>query len=220
MVMRLLCFRSMVLEPNTPASRISKSSASLSAFGQLRRSPNHVRGQAQIPDPQIHHVPDQALQVHRRQGSPKGRPVQFPAPLPDKEANVTQLPDAYATGQKMLIKVKEQIEEMILKSQGSDRPLPHIPNHAAVETACKPRLRLMSRYGQIAAEAPVQLHPQTGGAPGPHNFPRARPPPGGSSLADGTPPRRGPDPPAELKCPHRRRAAGPAWGTDFYTPHP
>ena len=33
MVMRLLCFRSMVLEPNTPASRISKSSASLSAFG-------------------------------------------------------------------------------------------------------------------------------------------------------------------------------------------
>lgn len=73
-------------------------------------------------------------------------------------------PDAYATGQKMLIKVKEQIEEMILKSQGSDRPLPHIPNHAAVETACKPRLRLMSRYGQIAAEAPVQLHPQTGGA--------------------------------------------------------
>ena len=110
--------------------------------------------------------------MHRRQGSPKGRPVQFPAPLPDKEANVTQLPDAYATGQKMLIKVKEQIEEMILKSQGSDRPLPHIPNHAAVETACKPRLRLMSRYGQIAAEAPVQLHPQTGGAPGPHSFPR------------------------------------------------
>ena len=110
--------------------------------------------------------------MHRRQGSPKGRPVQFPAPLPYKEANVTQLPDAYATGQKMLIKVKEQIEEMILKSQSSDRPLPHIPNHAAVETACKPRLRLMSRYGQIATEAPVQLHPQTGGAPGPHSLPR------------------------------------------------
>ena len=75
MVMRLLCFRSMVLEPNTPASRISKKQRLAVGLRQLRRSPNHVRGQAQIPDPQIHHVPDQALQVHRRQGSPKGRPV-------------------------------------------------------------------------------------------------------------------------------------------------